>query len=388
MPSLAPPKVVNIFDLRHLAQRRLPAAVFDYIDGGAEAEVTLRENMRAFEEISFRPRNGVAIGQTDLRTNVLGTEMAFPVVVAPVGFTRLFHPEGERGVAQAANAAGLPYCLSSFSGYHVNELRKVSNGPLWYQLYIAGGREVAEASLERAQKAGFSVLAVTTDTNVPGYRERDVRNGNAQLMSGSLFAKIPYLPQLFSHPDWLFRFLADREALQFPNIEIDKAPMRADDVHKVLSQSVMQWSDMKWIRKAWKGPIVTKGISTGDDARRSLDEGAAGVIVSNHGGRQLDGSPASLRALPEVLEAINGRGEVLVDGGIRRGSDIVKAICMGAKAVLCGRAYAYGLAAAGQAGVTRAFEILRTDLDRTLKLLGCASVKQLDESYIRVNKPL
>jgi L-lactate dehydrogenase (cytochrome) len=308
--------------------------------------------------------------------------------VAPVGFTRLFHPEGERGVAQAANAAGLPYCLSSFSGYHVNELRKVSNGPLWYQLYIAGGREVAEASLERAQKAGFSVLAVTTDTNVPGYRERDVRNGNAQLMSGSLFAKIPYLPQLFSHPDWLFRFLADREALQFPNIEIDKAPMRADDVHKVLSQSVMQWSDMKWIRKAWKGPIVTKGISTGDDARRSLDEGAAGVIVSNHGGRQLDGSPASLRALPEVLEAINGRGEVLVDGGIRRGSDIVKAICMGAKAVLCGRAYAYGLAAAGQAGVTRAFEILRTDLDRTLKLLGCASVKQLDESYIRFNKPL
>ena len=384
MRSLAPPRVVNISDLRRLAEQRLPRAVFDYIDGGSDSEVTLRANIRAFEEVTFRPRNGVAIAHADLRTTVLGAEIAMPVIVAPVGFTRLFHPDGERAVAQAAAAAGLPYCLSSFSGYHVNELRKVSKGPLWYQLYIAGGREVAEASLERAQKAGFTVLAVTTDTNVPGYRERDARNGNAQLMAPSLFAKIPHLPQLLKRPGWLASFLMDREALQFPNIEIDNAPMRADDVHKVLSQSVMQWADMKWIRQAWRGPILMKGISTGDDAKRSLDEGAEGVIVSNHGGRQLDCSPASLRALPEVLDALNGRGTVLMDGGIRRGSDIVKAICMGAQAVLVGRAYTYGLAAAGQAGVARALEILRTDVDRTMKLLGCASIADIDKSYINV----
>ena len=336
-----------------------------------------------FEEVTFRPRNGVAIATTDMRTTVLGAELAFPAIVAPVGFTRLFHPEGERAVALAAAAAGLPYCLSSFSGYHVNELRKVSSGALWYQLYLAGGRDVAEASLERAQKAGFTVLAVTIDTNVPGYRERDARNGNAQLMSASFFEKIPHLPQLLKRPGWLAGFLMDREALKFPNIVINNAPMRADDVHKVLSQSVMCWDDMKWIRQAWRGPIVMKGVSTGDDAKRSLDEGAAGVIVSNHGGRQLDGSPASLRVLPEVLEAVNGRGTVLMDGGIRRGGDIVKSICLGAKAVLVGRAYAYGLAAAGQAGVARALEILRTDVDRTLKLLGCGSIAELDQSFIR-----
>ena len=383
MRSLSPPRVVNIADLRLLAQRRLPRAVFDYIDGGGEGEVTLRENVRAFEEVVFRPRNAVAATRCDPRTTLLGAQMAFPLILAPVGFTRLIHPDGERSAARAATSAGIPYCLSTFSGCHVDEIREVSKGALWYQLYCAGGREVAEASLARAQKAGFTVLAVTVDTNGLGYRERDVRNGVPQLMSPSWSSRLPHLPQLLKRPGWLAGFLADRGALCFPNVMIDGSPMRAGDVPRLLSQNAMQWTDMKWIRRAWQGPILMKGVSTGEDARRALDAGAEGVIVSNHGGRQLDSSPASLRALPEVLEAMNGCGEVLMDGGIRRGSDIVKALCIGAKAVLCGRAYTYGLAGAGQAGVQRAIEILRTDFERTMRLLGCSSVSELDRSLIQ-----
>jgi L-lactate dehydrogenase (cytochrome) len=383
LPALRPPRTVNIQDLRRLARKRLPKAVFDYIDGAADGEVTLRTNVQAFEDVVFRPRNAVAVERPDLRTTVLGTELSFPLILAPLGFTRLFHPEGERGAAQAAGAAGIPYCLSSFSGYHVDELRKVTKGPLWYQLYLAGGREVVEASLERAQKASFSVLAVTIDTNTPGMRERDLRNGVPQLLSGSLVEKLPFVPPLLAHPRWLVSYLLDGDVMKFPNIVVNGKALGVTDVREMLRRSTVTWADMKWIRQAWRGPILMKGVLTGEDARRSLDEGADGVIVSNHGGRQLDNSSATLRALPEVLEAIGGRGEVLVDGGVRRGSDILKAVCMGAKAVLAGRAYGYGLAAAGAAGVARAIEILRTDAERTLILLGCSSVQELNGSFVQ-----
>ncbi|HLH44441.1 MAG TPA: alpha-hydroxy acid oxidase [Bryobacteraceae bacterium] len=384
MPSLKAPRVVNIEDLRRLAWKRVPRAVFDYIDGGADGEVTLRANARAFEEVIFRPRNACAPPQCDLRTTALGTELSFPLILAPLGFTRLFHPEGERGAAQAASAAGIAYCLSSFSGYSVEQLRKAASGPLWYQLYLAGGREVVEASLERAWKAGFSALAVTIDTNTPGHRERDHRNGVPQLLSGSLLKKLPFVPSLLSRPRWLIRHLLDRDVMKFPNIVLKQGAMDVTDVREMLRQSTVCWADMKWIREAWPGPILMKGVITGDDARRSIDEGAAGVIVSNHGGRQLDGCSATLRALPEVVKAVDGRAEVLMDGGIRRGGDILKALCLGAKAVLAGRAYGYGLAAAGRAGVVRAIEILRADADRTLTLLGCASIRELDRSLVRI----
>lgn len=384
MPSLVPPHVVNIGDLRRLAERRLPRAIFDYVDGGSEREITMRENERAFEEVVFLPRNAVDAKQLDSRVTVLGAELSFPLILAPVGFTRLIHPAAERAVAQAASKAGIGYCMSTFSGTHVNDVRAVSKGPLWYQLYCAGGREVVEASLERAQKAGFTVLAVTVDTNVLGYRERDVRNGVLPLMSGSFSARLPHLPQILKRPSWLAGFLTDRDAMLFPNVQIDGRAMYAGDVPKQLTENPVKWEDLKWIRESWTGPILMKGVSTADDARRSLDEGAAGVIVSNHGGRQLDSSPASLRALPEIVEAIGTRGEVLMDGGIRRGSDIAKALCLGAKAVLCGRAYAYGLGAAGQAGVERAIEILRVDFERTVRLLGCRSVGQLGRELVQV----
>jgi L-lactate dehydrogenase (cytochrome) len=228
---------------------------------------------------------------------------------------------------------------------------------------------------------------VTIDTPVSGIRERDFRNGMKELISGGPLEKIPYLPQILSRPGWLISFLLDGGVPALPNVIVPgKGPMPLTDVATALAESAVTWADLRWIREIWKGPIVIKGVLTGDDALRSIDEGAAAISVSNHGGRQLDGVPASLRALPEVVDAVKGRIEVLMDGGIRRGTDIAKAIAMGASAVLCGRAYAYGLAAAGEAGVDRAIEILRADLERTLRLLGCPSIAALDRSYVNVPK--
>jgi len=383
--AVTSPRVINIEDLRPLARRRLPRAVFDYLDGGAEAEITLRENCRVFEEVTFRPRHAVAMPDCDLRTRVLGFDISFPALLAPVGYSRLMHPDGEAGAARAAGAAGTGYILSTISGHRMEDVKAASSGPVCYQLYLLGGREASEASIDRARRAGFAALVVTIDTAVAGMRERDFRNGVKELLGGNLFSKIPFLPQVLVRPRWLASFLLDGGLPRLPNVVIPgQGPMPLLDVNAALASAAVTWQDLHWIRNVWAGPIVIKGVLTGDDARRAVDAGAAAVVVSNHGGRQLDGVPASLRVLPEVVSAVNGEAEVLMDGGIRRGADIAKALCLGARAVLCGRAYAYGLAAAGQAGVARALEILRTDLQRTLKLLGCSSVAALDRSYVNV----
>jgi isopentenyl diphosphate isomerase/L-lactate dehydrogenase-like FMN-dependent dehydrogenase len=383
--AVASPRVVCIEDFRPIARQRVPQPVFDYLDGGAEGEVTLRENCRVFNDVTFRPRHAVAVSSCDLRTRVLGFELALPFLLAPVGYSRLMHPGGEVAAARAAGRAGTGYILSTISGHKLEDVKAGSTGPVFYQLYLMGGRGAAEAAIERARLAGFSALVVTIDTPVAGIRERDFRNGMKELISGGTLEKIPYLPQILSRPGWLISFLLDGGVPALPNVVVPgKGPLPLVDVAVALSESTVTWADLKWIRELWRGPIVVKGVLTGDDARHAMDEGAAAISVSNHGGRQLDGVPASLRALPEVVEAVKGRIEVLMDGGIRRGTDIVKAICMGARAVLCGRAYAYGLAAAGEAGVDRAIEILRTDLERTLRLLGCGSVRELDRSYVNV----
>jgi L-lactate dehydrogenase (cytochrome) len=380
---VASPRVVNIADLRTLARRRLPRVVFDYVDGGAEDEITLRENRRAFEEVTFRPRHAVAIPHCDLRTRVLGCELSIPALLAPVGYSRVIHSSGEVAVARAAGRAGTGYILSTISGYPLEEVKAASIGPVFYQLYVMGGREVAEGALERARKAGYAGLFVTVDTAVAGMRERDFRNGMKQLLGPSLIDKIRFSPQVLARPGWLTSFLLDGGVRPLPNVVVPgRGPMPLIDVAAALALSTIAWEDLRWIHDAWRGPVIIKGVLTGEDARRAVDEGAAAVVVSNHGGRQLDGVPATLRALPEIVSAVNGQIEVLVDGGIRRGADIVKALCLGARAVLCGRAYAYGLAAAGEAGVARALEILQTDLERTLRLLGCPSVAMLDRSYI------
>jgi L-lactate dehydrogenase (cytochrome) len=376
--------VVNIADLRRLAKRRLPRLAFDYIDGGADDEVTLRANERAFEAVTFRPRSAVATTRADLKTTVLGTTLELPFLLAPVGSSRLFYPQGEVAAAKAAGAAGTVYILSTLSGCRLEDVRAATSGPAWYQVYLVGGRDVATAGITRARAAGFSALVVTIDTAVAGQRERDVRNGVKELVSGSIWEKLPFVPQILARPRWLAGFLADGGLMRFPNVMLPDGPMGYADVGAALAQSVVTWTDLRWIRDLWNGPIVVKGVHTGEDARRALAAGADAVVVSNHGGRQLDGVPATLRALPEVLEAVNGRAEVLVDGGVRRGGDVAKAVALGARAVLVGRAYAYGLAAAGGAGVDRAIEILRTELVRTLKLLGCEAAAELDRSYINV----
>jgi isopentenyl diphosphate isomerase/L-lactate dehydrogenase-like FMN-dependent dehydrogenase len=377
------PSAVNIADLRELARRRLPRVVFDYVDGGAEDEVTLRENARAFASVAFRPRQCVPVRECELSTTVLGEKLAIPAVLAPVGYSRMFHPDGECGAAREAGRAGTAYTLSTISGHRLEDVKASTTGPAWFQLYLVGGREAAENVIERAQKAGFSRLVVTVDTPVAGLRERDYRNGMTQLVGGNLWDSIPFLPELLTHTGWLVSFLRDGGVPELPNIVIPgKGAMPLTDVASALSQTAVTWSDFDWIRRLWKGPIIVKGILTGDDARKAVDRGAAAVVVSNHGGRQLDYAPATLRALPEIVAAVGGHTEVLMDGGIRRGSDIIKALCLGARAVLLGRAYAYGLAAAGEAGVARAIQIIRADLDRTLKLLGCASIADLDASYL------
>jgi L-lactate dehydrogenase (cytochrome) len=376
------PRVVNIADLRRLAKRRLPRAVFDYIDGGADAEVTLRENSRAFEDVVLRPRSAVATASCDLSTTVLGSNLSLPILLGPVGSSRMFYPRGEEVAARAAGDAGTAYVLSTLSGCRVDDVAKATRGPLWYQLYLVGGHDVAKAAIERAKLAGCSALMVTIDTPVAGLRERDVRNGAKELVSASAWTRLPYLTQFVARPRWLIDYLRDGGLMSFPNVVLPEGPMPYADVGAALETSMVSWDDFRWIRQMWPGKIVAKGVHTADDARRAMDAGADAVVVSNHGGRQLDGVAATITVLPEVVAAVDGRIEVLLDGGVRRGSDVVKALCLGAKAVLVGRAYAYGLGAAGGAGVSRAIEILKTDIVRTLKLLGVGSSSALDASFV------
>ena len=372
---------VTISDLRHLAMLRLPRMAFDYIDGGAEREWTLRENCRAFEDVLFRPRSAVATASCDLTATVLGTTIDLPFILAPVGSSRMFYPRGEEVAATAAGEAGTIYTLSTLSGCRMEDVRAATDGTAWYQLYLVGGRDVALGAIARARAAGFKALVVTIDTPVAGMRERDARNGVKQLLARNL-STVPHLGQMLTRPGWLYRFFNDGGLMNFPNIVINNEPMGYADVGAALEQSMTSWDDFKWIREAWGGPIVAKGVHTADDARRAVAEGAAAIVVSNHGARQLDGVAPTIRVLPEVVQAVHGQTEILLDGGIRRGSDIVKAVAMGARAVLIGRAYAYGLAAGGEAGVARAIEILRTDVVRTMKLLGCARIQDLDGTYI------
>jgi L-lactate dehydrogenase (cytochrome) len=379
------PAAVNIDDLRELARRRVPRIVFNYIDGGAEGEFTLRENLRVFDDVTFRPRQAVPVPNFSLNTRVLDTDLSMPVLLAPVGYCRVMHPDGEVAAARAAGKAGTAAILSTVSGHSLEAVKAASTGPVWFQLYLTGGRAAAENAMHRAQTAGYTVLVITIDTTVIGLRERESRDGMEQMLRGNLWSRIPFVPQVLARPRWLARFLLDGGLPDMPNIVTpDRGILRVRDAHTAIKRTAFYWDDMSWIRPFWKGPIVIKGVLTPDDARRALDSGAQGIVVSNHGGRQLDFAPATLRVLPEIVAAVNGQAEILLDSGIRRGSDIVKAICLGARAVLCGRAYAYGLAAAGEGGVTRALQILRADLERTMRLLGCSSIAELDRSYVEI----
>lgn len=376
-------RAVTIEDLRVSARRRLPRVVFDYIDGGADGEVTLAENCRAFERITFRPRMAIPSGPCDLRTTVLGTQLELPFLLGPVGSSRMFYPRGECAAAAQAGAAGTAYTLSTLSGCRLEDVKAATTGPAWFQLYIVAGREAAIATMARARAAGYGALVVTVDTPVAGLRERDHRNGAKELATGNVIAMLPYLWQIAARPGWTIDFLRDGGMMTFPNVVVPgEGEMKYADVGGALERAVCGWDDLGWIREAWKGPVVVKGVLSADDARRAVDAGADAVVVSNHGARQLDCVTPAIAALPEVVAAVGERTEVLFDGGVRRGSDVVKALCLGARAVLIGRAYAYGLGAAGEAGVARAIAILRDGVVRTLRLLGCHDAGALDRSYI------
>jgi L-lactate dehydrogenase (cytochrome) len=375
-------RALNIADLRTLAKRRLPRVVFDYIDGGADDEITMRANCSIFDTVEFKPRCVTAHRTCSLRTSVLGTPIDVPVILGPVGSSRLFFPRGECFAAAEAGKAGTIYTLSTLSGTRLEEVQAAACGPLWYQLYTIGGREISTAAIKRARAAGYSALVVTIDTAVAGMRERDLRGGVRELLSGNPLAMLPFMSQFLARPSWLAGFLRDGGLMRFPNVSFPEGPMEYADVASALANATLCWDDLHWIRDAWGGPIVAKGVQSVEDAVQAVEAGADAIVVSNHGGRQLDGVPASLRVLPGVVQAVGDRVEVLFDSGIRRGSDIVKALCLGAKAVMIGRAYAYGLAAAGGPGVARAIEILRSGVTRTMRLLGCPDVESLDASYV------
>lgn len=378
-------KAVNVADLRRLAQRRLPRVVFDYIDGAADAEWTARENQRAFEDVRLRPRSAVASAPCKLETSVLGMEIALPIILAPVGSSRMFYPKGECVAAEVAGERGTIYTLSTLSGCRMEDAKNATRGRAWYQLYLLGGREAAKRAIERAKAAGFSALAVTVDTPVAGLRERDIRGGSAELIGGNLARMAPYLGQVLARPGWLLDVLRDGGLMKFPNVSLENGePMPYADVGSALASSAVSWSDFEWIKSAWGGPILAKGVHTADDAHNAVAAGADAVIVSNHGGRQLDGVAATISVLPEVVEAVGDRVDVLLDSGIRRGSDVIKALCLGAKAVLIGRAYAYGLAAGGKDGVRRALDILTADVTRTMNLLGVHDVRELGPEFVRI----
>src|SRR5690606_8829074 len=285
----------------------------------------------------------VVVPEVDTRVRVLGHELDIPFILAPVGSSRLFWPRGEAAASAAAGKAGTIYTLSTLSGTRMEEVKESCPGPAWFQLYLCGGRDVALKGIARAAACGYSALVVTTDTPVAGMRERDVRNGTAQLLTRDPLEMLPHVWQVATRPGWVLDFFRDGGLMSFPNVTLADGPMGYGDIAAQLEAAAVGWEDLRWIAEAWDGPIVVKGVHTADDARRAVDLGAKAVVVSNHGGRQLDGVAPTLRVLPEVLGAVGGEVEVLLDGGIRRGSDIVKALALGARAVLVGRAYAYGL---------------------------------------------
>ncbi len=377
------PRIVNISDLREAARQRLPKAVFDYLDGTADDGVTGRDNIAAFSEITLKPRQAV-MTNPDLSTTVLGTRLGVPFLLTPIGYCRLLHPDGDIAVSAAAKAIDTGCILATGAGHSLDEVAP-HNDRLFFQVYQMGGRGAVERALARARALGVRGIFVTVDTPVGGNRERDLRNGMAALIGQKLLPKILHVPEVLAHPRWLARFLLDGGVPPMPNVTAqDGRPLPAIDVAVALSRANINWTDLGWIRKVWDGPIVVKGILRPDDAKRAVDEGADGISVSNHGGRQLDCVAASIRALPAIADAVKGKTTIFMDGGIRRGGDIVKALCLGADAVLVGRAYGYGLAAGGGAGVRKALDILRADLVRTMKLLGADTVADLHPGLVRL----
>jgi L-lactate dehydrogenase (cytochrome) len=368
----------SIEDLRHEAKRRLPRMAFDFIDGGADAETTLRANRAAFEALRLRPRTLVDVSTRDTSTTIFGERYALPLAIAPTGMSRIAAKVGDVAGARAAARAGAGFTLSTMSSHSIEEVAAAApDANLWFQLYLWRDPEIAPRLVERAKRAGYRVLVLTTDVPVVGNRLRDRHNG---------FVFPPKLRprtalDLLRHPRWLAQAPA---AMSFANVETDsRAPMEhARLVQKLLGSDTATWERFDRLREQWDGPLVVKGVMSAADAVRAADHGADGIVVSNHGGRQLDGVPATIEVLPEIAAAVGSRVEVLLDSGVRRGSDLVRARALGARACLVGRPWLYGLGADGERGVDAALDLFATELDRTLALLGVPRFDDVDASAL------
>jgi (S)-mandelate dehydrogenase len=364
---------VNIEDLRRIARRRLPRFVFSYVDGGAEDEVTLRGNRDAFDRLRFRPHTLNDVARRDTSTTILGDKSALPVIVGPTGLNGLSWRNGDLEIAKAAAAAGVPFAASTVCMNYVEDIQREAGGRLFFQGYVFQERQVTDAIIQRTLDAGYEALIITTDFPVAGKRERDFRTGLLPSQKFTLATKMDIL----RHPRWLMSVASSKP--RFVNVERELGPER--NVNEFVGHNMfdagLNWDDVKRFRDLWPKKLLIKGILRADDADRAVDLGVDGVVLSNHGGRQLDSCISGMDALPETVRAIGGKASIIVDGGIRRGSDIAKAIALGAEAVILGRAPLYGLAAGGASGATHALEILKNEFDRTMALTGCRSVGEL-----------
>ena len=376
-------KCHSIADLRSLAQRRLPKVMFDYIDGAAEDEVTLARNSSGFGRWQFMPRALVDASKIDWSTRVQGADIALPFLLSPTGGSRLFHHQGELAVAAAAAAAGTIYSLSSMSTHDIETVAAHTRGDKWFQNYVWKDRTVVREFIQRCKASGYKALCLTVDVATPGKRERDLRNGFTlppRFTAASLF-------DMALHPAWWWHALTGpritlANVIGKAGIGLNSATSLGQYANSQLDSSVT-WDDMAWMIREWGGPFLIKGILSTEDAKRAVELGCTGVILSNHGGRQLDHSAAPIDVLPDIVAAVGGLTELIVDGGIRRGSDVVKALALGATSCMIGRAYLYGLAAGGEKGVKHALNLLQDEIKRTLILLGCPDVKNLNRSYLR-----
>jgi isopentenyl diphosphate isomerase/L-lactate dehydrogenase-like FMN-dependent dehydrogenase len=356
--------------------------VYRFIEGGTEEELTVRANREAFQAVTFRPRAAVAPVPIDLSTTVLGDHLSMPIAVAPAGMLRLARRHGDMAAARAAGVLGTAAGVSTMSSYPIEEISAATTGPLWYQVYFAAGRDAAERAIERAAKAGCTALLVTVDLAAAANREERLRTRSVP-RNLDLRTMVAYAPEMVLRPRWVYQFTRDGLHLDLPNVDsVEHVPISSSLASNRMRREAPTWGDLAWIRDSFPGRIAVKGVLTPDDARRAADHGADAIVVSNHGGFALDSSPATIRMLPSIAQAVGDDIEVLMDGGIRRGVDVVKALAMGARAVLVGRAYVWALAAAGESGVIRILEILREGTLRTLALLGCPSLEALDESYV------
>jgi L-lactate dehydrogenase (cytochrome) len=371
----------NIHDLRLRAQRHLPRAIFDFVDGGAQDEASLRDNRDRFRHIALAPRVLRDVSRRDQSTTLFGEPMGSPLVIAPTGMAGLIRRNGETMLARAAAEADIGYCMSMMSACSIEEVKRASHRPFWFQIYLLRDRGINRALMERAQASGCAVLVLTVDTKQQGLRERDIRNG---------FTVPPRITlrnvlDVARRPGWLAD-VAFGPRITFANLA--GKLIGADDIVSVARLAAEQydpamgWDAVEWCKTHWSGPVVVKGILTAEHARFAVEHGADGLIVSNHGGRQLDGAPAAIAALPAVIDAVGDRVEIVLDSGVRRGTDVLKALALGARACMAGRPFLYGLAADGEAGVREAISILRSEIDLALALMGVNSVRALDRSAL------